>query len=110
MNNDFEFDNDNLHFDEIDDFEDNFDVEMELELEEIYTRTAILLKNNMFALLCLKTASKGGAICRVDPREQQPSVQLYDDAEKAQEWFSQSLKTSSENGWKIVYSGLPLQG
>jgi hypothetical protein len=37
-------------------------------------------------------------------------VQLYDDATKALEWFQKSLRTSRNNGWRIVYDGLPLQG
>ncbi|MBK8151209.1 MAG: hypothetical protein IPK58_24135 [Acidobacteria bacterium] len=72
-------------------------------------RTAILSKNDMIALLCVKTADQGGAICRVDPREPTPSVQLYDDPAKALEWFHKSLRTSRRNGWQLVYDGLPLK-
>ncbi len=101
---------DELVFDEF--AEDEFD-EFELdedEFEEVNIRTAILSKNNMIALLCIKTASEGAAICRVDPRENVPSVQIYDDPQKAVEWFTKSLRTSKLNGWQIVYDGLPLQG
>jgi len=113
MNNEFDFNSE-----EEDDFAD-FDSEFsgedfadfdEDELEDVLTRTAILSKNNMIALLCVKTATEGGAICRVDPRETRPSVQLYDDPEKALEWFNKSLRTSKQNGWLVVYDGLPLQG
>ncbi len=76
----------------------------------VQMRTAVLSKNNMVALLCVKTATEGGAICRVDPREINPSVQIYDDPEKAMEWFTKSLRTSKKNGWQVVYDGLPLQG
>ena len=106
MNNEFDFENDDLDFE---DFDQHLE-DLELELEEIYTRTAVLSKNNMYALLCLKTAEQGGAICRVDPREDKPAVQLYDDPEKALEWFTKSLRTSKKNGWQVVYDGLPLQG
>lgn len=106
---------------ELEDFEsdlDGFDSEMnfiegeiqELEFTQVETRTALLTKNDMFALLCLKTADQGGAICRVDPRENNPAVQLYDDAEKALDWYTKSLQTSKKNGWRVVYDGLPLQG
>jgi chromosome segregation ATPase len=81
-----------------------------IEFTEVETRTALLSKDDMFALLCLKTADQGGAICRVDPREANPAVQLYDDPEKALDWYTKSLKTSKKNGWRIVYDGLPLQG
>ena len=80
------------------------------EEDEVLVRTAVLQKNNMVALLCIKSATAGAAICRVDPREAQPAVQLYDDPTKALEWFTKSLRTSRRNGWQIVYDGLPLQG
>ena len=113
MTNEFDFEPDDLEFedfsDEPDEF-DEFDEFDENEQSEINVRTAVLSKNNMVALLCIKTADKGGAICRVDPREANPAVQIYDDPEKAVEWFNKSLRTSRKNGWQIVYDGLPLQG
>ena len=113
MKNEFEFEPEDLEFeefsDELDEF-DEFDEFDEDEPNDINVRTAVLSKNNMVALLCIKTADKGGAICRVDPREANPAVQIYDDPEKALEWFNKSLRTSKQNGWQIVYDGLPLQG
>ena len=107
MNDDFDFEED-LEFGDFDEEDfDNFD---EMELSEVTMRTAVLSKNNMFALLCVKTATEGGAICRVDPREANPAVQIYDDPQKALEWFTKSLRTSKKNGWQVVYDGLPLQG
>lgn len=100
---DFEFDDE--FGEELADF-DEFDDD----LNDVQVRTAVLQKNNMVALLCIKSASQGAAICRVDPREAQPAVQLYDDPTKALEWFTKSLRTSKRNGWNIVYDGLPLQG
>ena len=114
MNDDFEFEAEDLGFDdELDEFNNEFgefDEIEDFEIEEVNTRTAVLSKNNMIALLCLKTAGKGGAICRVDPREERPSVQLYDDPSKALEWYTKSLRTSRQNGWQVVYDGLPLRG
>lgn len=107
MSNEFDFDNEDLDFE---DFDGEFDEFEEFEADDVFVRTAVLSKNNMIALLCVKTANEGGAICRVDPRETQPAVQIYDDPEKAIEWFNRSLRTSYQNGWKIVYDGLPLQG
>ena len=113
MKNEFDFEPEDSEFedfsDDLDEF-DEFDEFDETELSEINVRTAVLSKNNMVALLCIKTAEKGGAICRVDPREANPAVQIYDDPEKALEWFNKSLRTSKQNGWQIVYDGLPLQG
>jgi len=96
---DEEFDEDLAEFDEFDD-----------ELGNIEMRTAVMQKNDMIALLCIKTASAGAAICRVDPREDKPAVQIYDDAAAATEWFTKSLRTSRRNGWLVIYDGLPLQG
>jgi hypothetical protein len=108
MSNDFDhkpdFDFEEDFDDELEDFE-NFD-----EYDDTLVRTAVLKKNNMVALLCIKTASEGGAICRVDPREDHPAVQIYDDPDAALEWFTKSLRSSRKNGWQIVYDGLPLQG
>ena len=64
----------------------------------------------MVALLCIKSANAGAAICRVDPREALPAVQLYDDPDAATKWFNRSLRSSRKNGWNVVYDGLPLQG
>jgi hypothetical protein len=106
-------------FDDFDEFED-IDIDEELDGAflpdeplidiDIKVRTAILRKNNMLALLCYKSAAEGAAICRVDPRENRPAVQLYDDPNAALEWFTKSLRTSSRNGWQVIYDGLPLQG
>jgi hypothetical protein len=100
-----------MDFEEFDDLDDALE---RLEDSEDYfvteIRTAVLKKKDLVALLCLKTANRGGAICRVDPREAQPSVQLYDDPQKALEWYNKSLRTSKENGWQVVYDGLPLRG
>ncbi len=110
MDNEFDFEPENTEFEDFNGDLDDFDEFDELELSEINMRTAVLSKNNMVALLCVKTANEGGAICRVDPREVNPSVQIYDDPAKAMEWFTKSLRTSKQNGWQIVYDGLPLQG
>lgn len=107
MDNEFDFDD--LGFEE--DFDGDFEDDSEFEeITDVKVRTIILSKNNMIGLLCLKTADQGGAICRVDPREVNPSVQVYDDPEKALEWFTKSLRTSRKNGWQVVYDGLPLMG
>lgn len=90
--------------------DDLFDFDDTDNIADVMVRTAVLKKNNMVALLCIKSATAGAAICRVDPRESQPAVQLYDDPTKALEWFTKSLRTSRRNGWNVVYDGLPLQG
>ena len=104
MNDDFEFDDD--FDDDLADFEE-FSEDSD---DDVLVRTAVLQKNNMVALLCIKSATAGAAICRVDPREANPAVQIYDDPTAALEWFTRSLRTSRKNGWRIVYDGLPLQG
>ena len=104
MNDDFDFDDE--FADDLADFEDFSDDSD----DDVMVRTAVLEKNNMVALLCIKSATAGAAICRVDPREANPAVQIYDDPTAALEWFTKSLRTSRKNGWTIVYDGLPLQG
>ena len=113
MNDDFDFDDD-LEFDDLG--EEDIDEEL-LDLEDsiddapdVMLRTAILQKNSMTALLCIKSATAGAAICRVDPREAFPAVQLYEDRDAAMLWFSRSLRSSKQNGWNVVYDGLPLEG
>jgi hypothetical protein len=73
-------------------------------------RTAVLRKNEMLALLSLKSSPDGGQIVRLDPRETLPSMQRYETEEEALKWFTRSLATSRRNGWAVVYDGLPLIG
>jgi hypothetical protein len=109
MSNEFDYRSEFDFEDERDEDLTDFD-EFDDDLEDVAVRTAVLQKNNMVALLCIKTATAGAAICRVDPREDRPAVQIYDDASAAVEWFTKSLRTSRRNGWNVVYDGLPLQG
>jgi len=113
MSNDFDSNTD-FEFEEFEDFDDDLEAFDEFEGgeedEDPALRTAVLQKNNMIALLCLKSASEGAAICRVDPRESRPAVQIYDDPQAALDWFTRSLSTSRKNGWQVIYDGLPLQG
>lgn len=109
MSNEFEFKPDFDFEDEFGDEIEGFD-DFEDQDDEVVTRTAVLRKNGMVALLCVKTAIDGSTVCRVDPREDRPSMQFYDDSAAAIHWFNRSLKTSKRNGWHVVYDGLPLQG
>jgi hypothetical protein len=109
MSNEFSHDADFDEFGELEDFDEFGEFDDSI-IDAISIRTAVLQKNHLVALLTIKTAAEGAAICRVDPREDRPAVQLYDDASKALEWFQKSLRTSRNNGWRIVYDGLPLQG
>jgi hypothetical protein len=90
-----------------DDFEGDDDEDDD---EEFETRTAVLSKKGMLALLTVKTNEDGGQIVRVDPRQQLPTAQRYDTPESAIEWFRRSLATSRRNGWEVVYDGAPAQG
>src|SRR3954468_18854524 len=90
-----------------DDDPEDFDEFGEDDADGVTVRTAVLQKNNMVALLCIKSATAGAAICRVDPRESPPAVQLYDDPKAALHWYTKSLRISRKNGWNVVYDGLP---
>ena len=78
--------------------------------EPSFTRTAVLTKNGLLALLSLKTTATGGQIVRVDPRQPLPTAQSYDDEASAERWFRRSLATSRKNGWDVAYEGEPLFG
>jgi hypothetical protein len=90
--------------------EDDFEGDDEEDDEESETRTAVLAKRGMLALLTVKTNEGGGQIVRVDPRQQLPTAQRYDTPESAVEWFNRSLATSRRNGWQVVYVGAPMIG
>jgi hypothetical protein len=78
--------------------------------EPLEVRTVVMSKNDMVALLGLKKSMQGGLIVRVDPREEKPAAQVYEDAGAATKWFNRSVATSRKNGWSIIYDGTPLFG
>lgn len=94
--------------DELDTDEPEWDEDETDELVEV--RTVVMAKNEMLALLGLKKSGQGGLIVRVDPREEKPAAQVYDDAAMATRWFDRSVRTSRKNGWSIIYDGTPLFG
>ena len=90
---------------------DEFDGDEEGEDDEpSVVRTAVLKKNDMLALISLRTTDSGGQIVRIDPRETMPSVQRYESQPEALKWFTRSLSTSRKNGWSVVYDGEPMIG
>ena len=96
---------------EMEDFESNeFHDEVEDEDEDAEVRTVLLAKNEMLALLGLKTFADNAIIVRVDPRQAIPSAQRYDDTDAAVKWFNRSLATSRKNGWEVIFDGQPLYG
>lgn len=90
--------------------EDFSDEDFSDEPSDAQIRTILLAKNEMLALLGLKTTIAGGMIIRTDPREPVPTAQSYETALEALRWFKRSLKTSKKNGWEVVYDGAPLHG
>lgn len=76
----------------------------------VVVRTAVLAKNDMLALLSLKSGHEGGQIVRFDPREQLPTLQRYESEAEAVKWYGKSLAASRRNGWTVVYDGEPLFG
>ena len=78
--------------------------------EPAEVRTVVMAKKEMLALLGLKKSARGGLIVRVDPREEKPAAQVYEDATAATKWFNRSVATSRKNGWDIIYDGTPLFG
>lgn len=78
--------------------------------EPMEVRTVVMSKHDMLALLGLKKSTQGGLIVRVDPREEKPAAQVYEDADSATRWFNKSVATSRKNGWSIIYDGTPMFG
>jgi hypothetical protein len=106
-NNDFLDDiiNDELETNEFEMTEDEED-----EIVPVDVRTVVMTKEDMIALLGLKTSPQGGLIVRVDPRENNPAAQTYDDPAAARKWFNRSLATSRRNGWQVIFDGVPSYG
>lgn len=96
--------------DEESEYEAPEDEDEEDDADVLQLRTVVLAKNEMVALLGLKTTTRGSLIVRVDPRQSLPAAQTYEDAAKAQHWFRRSLGTSRRNGWQVIYDGPPLVG
>jgi hypothetical protein len=92
------------------DADDENEPDDEAELEDIESRSVVLVKEDLIALLGLKTSSQGGLIVRLDPRQKNPAAQTYDDRDAAIRWFNRSLKTSRKNGWTVIYDGTPAFG
>jgi hypothetical protein len=92
---------------ERDDFDES---EEQTSPEDVDSRSVVLVKQDMIALLGLKTSTGGGLIIRVDPRQKNPAAQTYDDPEAATKWFNRSLRTSRRNGWVVIYDGSPAFG
>jgi hypothetical protein len=78
--------------------------------DDVAVRTVLLTKNDMLALLGLRTSSRGGLIVRIDPRQPLPAAQNYNDPESAHKWFNRSLGTSKRNGWVVLHDGEPMFG
>ena len=93
-----------------DEGEDVVDGDDDEDDDALVVRTAVLTKNDMLALLSLKSSDEGGQIVRFDPREPLPAIQRYDSETEALKWFRRSLATSRRNGWSVVYDGEPLIG
>ena len=96
--------------DEEGEYEDDEEDEEGEDDDSTVVRTAVLQKNDMLALLSVKSSPEGGQIVRFDPRQRLPSLQRYKSEEEALRWYTRSLATSRKNGWAVVYDGTPLIG
>ena len=95
---------------EMDDFASDDEQGEEDDDDGAVVRTVVLAKNEMLALLSLKSSTDSGVIVRVDPRQPIPAAKSYDDAQLALKWFNHSLATSKKNGWEVIFDGEPLFG
>ncbi len=73
------------------------------------TRTVIMMKNDMLALINMIKSEEGASITTFDPRRGHPLVKSYEPWLVADE-FRKVLSLSKKNGWQVVYDGEPLWG
>ena len=72
-------------------------------------RTALMTKNDMFALVSLAIADDEASITTVDPRREQPLVKTYEPWLATGE-YRKVVRLSVRNGWRVIYDGQPLWG
>jgi len=73
------------------------------------TRTVIMAKSDLVALISMAKTEEGAAITTIDPRREHPLVKNYEPWLVTDE-FKKVLRLSLRNGWRIVYDGAPLYG
>lgn len=73
------------------------------------TRTLLMKKNEMLALIGMMKSDQEATITTIDPRQERPLVKTYEPWIVAGE-FKKVLRLSQRNGWHVVYDGEPLKG
>lgn len=72
-------------------------------------RTALMTKNDMFAIVSMAITDEGASITTVDPRREAPLVKTYEPWLATGE-YRKVLRLSVRNGWRVIYDGQPLWG
>jgi hypothetical protein len=81
-----------------------------MEKTEVQTDLALFYKEGKYALLALNTNNEMGALLRFDPRDEQPTIVVFDNPFTALEKFDRSIDKSVQSGWKCFHKGKPNWG
>lgn len=79
-------------------------------MEEVQTDIALFCRGELLAILALAVTDNGGAIMRLDPRNEKPEVALFDNYFSAVASFDNSIETSIKRGWTCFHKGKPNYG
>lgn len=80
--------------------------------EEYKESVTIFTKDGIFATIGVITFEGGGIMTSRDPRNTNPGFyqESTSNPDAARTRYNQSVKTSVERGWRVVYSGQRLNG
>ena len=73
------------------------------------SRTIVMAKSDMLALIGMVKTDQEASITTIDPRREQPLVKTYEPWLVSEE-LKKVLRLSLQNGWHVVYDGTPLWG
>ncbi len=76
---------------------------------ELELRAALMVKDDLLALISMAKTDEGGRVVTVDPRQPHPQQREYRAGEVVAN-FNQVRRLSRERGWTEIYVGPPLIG
>lgn len=76
---------------------------------DLELRAALMVKDDLLALISMAKTGVGGRVVTVDPRQPHPQQREYKPGEVIAN-FNQVRRLSRERGWMEAYVGPPLLG
>lgn len=73
-------------------------------------RVTLVEKGGMFGLLSLEKTSETTILTNYDPRGPTKYFRAFGDPDEAQRFFEESVATTRDHGWKVVWNGTPNWG